>query len=181
MDHYEANAMLYIPETEPSIDDRYIRFVEDKEILMKMCYKLIYESYDILSDYVRLNNIDIKLLKPMDHVVQLRLWHVDNQGITLDEQIALYEDTINVVSNTLLTLDIKVNLSLLDIALFEIVRMIETSIEESRNLLEVAWFVRLACVKLIDLIESIQEVPQEKRISKKDANMLVFTALNLDV
>jgi len=39
--------------------------------------------------------------------------------------------------NSLLTLDIKVDLSLLDISLFDITRIIEASIDESNGLLEV--------------------------------------------
>jgi len=36
-------------------------------------------------------------------------------------------------------------------------------------------------VKLIELIEKIQEVPKEDWISQKDVNMLMYSTIDLDV
>jgi len=73
IDKYHASSLLLIPDDHENINDWYLNFIKDKQHLMDLCYKFIYESYDILSDYAKLNNLDTKLLKPMDHVVELRI------------------------------------------------------------------------------------------------------------
>jgi len=168
----EVISSLHLDEDEPDdpvhqriIQDQWNRrFIQDQSGVMKIFYKLLYESYRTTYDYMMINDLWPDIILPLDSYVTLPLLTKLSDSKT--EQFRFYQEAINRILDALLSFNISVDLTLSQIQDYELVRIDDEDIDQKDISLSDVWStVAFACMKIIDLLAKIREVPKEKRVS----------------
>lgn len=168
----EVISLLHLDENEPNdpvhqkiIQDQWNRrFIQDQSCVMKIFYKLLYESYRTTYDYMMINNLWPDIILPLNSYVTLPI--LTRWSDSKTEQFKFYQEAINRILDALLSFDISVDLTLSQIQDYELARINDEDIDQKDISLADVWStVAFACMKIIDLLAKIREVPKENRVS----------------